>query len=118
MDEEMWGSLRAVAFLLLLTGVAFSQQPRSLQGSVTDEAGRALVGAVVQLQSNSAFQIRSFITQSDGRYRFEELSPDITYRVQANYKGVFSRSRVLSKFGTHALATKNLVIDLSGPPSH
>ena len=106
------------ALLIFLTGVAFSQQTRSLRGSVTDETGNVLVGAVVQLQNKSTSQIRSFITQSDGRYRFEELSTDITYEVQADYKGVFGRTKILSKFNSRKLATINLEIHLSSPQSH
>jgi len=104
------------ASLLLLVGIALSQQTRALRG-VTDETGHVLVGAVVRPQNNSTLWIRSYVTERNGGYHFEELSPNITYRVQATYKGTSSKAKVLSKFGSRTLTTINLVIDLPHPPS-
>ena len=80
---------------------------------MTDERGQALVGAIVQLRDNATLQIRSYITQSDGEYHFEQLSTDRTYKVQAIYKVTYGRSRAVSKFSSRAQVTIYLVIDLS-----
>jgi hypothetical protein len=50
------------AVLLLSASAGLTQQTRALRGRVRDEQGHVLVGAVVQLQSNALFWIRSFIT--------------------------------------------------------
>jgi protocatechuate 3,4-dioxygenase beta subunit len=104
---------RAVVLFALLTSVAFTGGTRTLRGRVTDEQGHALVGAIVQVQSNSTFWVRSYITQSDGLYHFTGLFTDDAYRVQAKYNGIPSQTRALSKFTSRTLATVNLVVDLS-----
>ena len=104
---------RAVVLFALLTWVAFSGGTRTLRGRVTDERGHALVGAIVQVRSNSTFWVRSYITESDGLYHFAGLFTDDSYRVQAKYNGISGQSRALSKFSSRALATVNLVVDLS-----
>ena len=47
------------AVLLLSVSAGLTQQTRALRGRVKDEQGHVLVGAVVQLQSNAIFWIRS-----------------------------------------------------------
>ena len=74
------------AVLLLSASAGLTQQTRGLRGTIKDEQGDVLVGAVVQLQSNAIFWIRSFITERDGQYHFEELSANVTYRVRAAYR--------------------------------
>ena len=105
--------LGTVSLLILLSADALAQQARAVRGTVTDKHGQILAGAIVQLRDNATLQIRSFITQSDATYHFEQLSPDITYRVQAVYKGNYGRSRVVSRFSSRPLVTLDLVIDLS-----
>ena len=102
------------AFLLLSASAGLTQQTRALNGRVKDEQKHVLVGAVVQLQSNAIFWIRSFITERDGQYHFEELSSNVTYRVRAAYKGTLSRTRKLTRFDSRSPATIDLRIDLSG----
>jgi hypothetical protein len=104
---------RTVVILALLTTIAFTQATRTISGRVTDEEGHVLVGAIVQLQNNSTFWIRSYVTQSDGRYHFEQLSTDDSYQVKAKYKNLSSRTKRLSKFSSRTLATIDLVIDLA-----
>jgi hypothetical protein len=60
------------AVLLLSVSAGLTQQTRALRGRVKDEQGHVLVGAVVQPQSNAKFWIRSFITERDGQYHFED----------------------------------------------
>ena len=84
---------------------------RSLTGTVTDEAGTVLKGAVVQLKNRLTLNIRSYITQSDGLYRFHGLHPDIDYEVKADYQGRSSHSRTLSRFDSKS----NVRIDLQIP---
>ena len=100
--------------LLLSASAGLTQQTRALRGRVKNELGHILVGPVVQLQSNAIFWIRSFITERDGQYHFEELSANVTYRVRAAYKGRLSRTRKLTRLDSRSPATIDLRIDLSG----
>src|SRR3979490_2364125 len=49
---------------------------RSLQGQVVDPDDKPVVGAVVQLKDTRTLQVRSFITQENGEYRFSGLRTD------------------------------------------
>jgi hypothetical protein len=104
---------RTVLLLALLVSVAFTDGTRTLRGSVTDQRGRLLAGAIVQVHDTSTFWIRSYITQGDGLYHFEELSTGDSYQVRAKYKGISSRTKVVGKFSFRTMATVNLVVDLS-----
>jgi hypothetical protein len=101
-----------VAFLLCLV-ITWGQQSRSVRGTVKDNHGRVLAGAVVQIQDRTTLQIRSYVTQNDGVYHFDGLSPDITYHVRANYAGVSSRTKIFSKFDSETAVVVDLTIHLS-----
>lgn len=104
---------RAVVLFALLTWVVFTGGTRTLRGRVTDERGHALVGAIVQVQSNSTFWDPFLYYANDGLYYFAGLFTDDSFRVQAKYNGIPSETRALSKFSSRTLATVNLVVDLS-----
>jgi hypothetical protein len=101
-----------VGVLALVSGTALSASSRrSVSGTVTDDSGKILEGAVVQLKNRLTLNIRSYITQSDGLYRFHGLHPDIDYEVKAAYQERSSRSRTLSRFNS----ASNVRIDLKVP---
>jgi hypothetical protein len=82
--------------------------PRSVQGVVTDAAGRPVDKAVVQLKDTKSLQIRSFITSGDGTYHFAGLSPNVEYQLKAEYQGVSSNRKTLSVFSSKKSVTINL----------
>ena len=84
---------------------------RSLQGQVTDSDDKPAVGAVVQLKDTRTLQVRSFITQANGDYRFSGLRADTDYEIKADYNGMSSDSRRLSNFDTRKIATVNLKLN-------
>ena len=73
---------------------------RSLQGQVNDPDEKPVAGAVVQLKDARTLQVRSFITQADGSYRFSGLRADTDYEVKADYNGMSSDNKRLSNFDT------------------
>ncbi len=81
---------------------------RSVEGKVYDSAGKIVVGAVVQIKDLKSLQIRSFITQSDGEYRFLGLSTESDYELTASSAGVSSKVKNLTVFNSH----KKAVVDL------
>lgn len=81
---------------------------RSVEGKVYNSTGKIVVGAVVQIKDLKSLQIRSFITQSDGGYRFLGLSTESEYELSASYAGVSSKQRTLTVFNSH----KRAVLDL------
>lgn len=81
---------------------------RTVEGQVTDEAKQAVNGAVVQLEDTKTLQIRSFITQEDGRYHFTGLSTNVDYQLHAQHDGAHSGTKRLDVFNSHHVATVNL----------
>jgi hypothetical protein len=104
----------AVVLLLFCLAPAFAQHKktdnttRTVEGVVSNPDDTPAVGAVVQLENTKTQQIRSFITQDDGKYRFFELSTEVDYRLKADSKGATSGTKTLSSFD----GRKNAVINL------
>jgi hypothetical protein len=101
-----------VALLLFCLAPAFAQKKsdttRSVEGVVSNADDSPAVGAVVQLENTRTQQIRSFITQEDGKYHFFELSTDVDYRLRADSKGATSGAKTLSSFDGRKKAVINL----------
>jgi hypothetical protein len=103
----------AVVLLLFCLGPAFAQKKtdngtRTVEGVVSNPDDSPAVGAVVQLENTKTQQIRSFITQDDGKYHFFELSTEVDYRLKADAKGSTSGSKTLSSFDGRKKAIINL----------
>jgi Carboxypeptidase regulatory-like domain len=103
----------AAAILCTLPGLAQDKKKkddhtRSVKGLVLEPDGKPVAGAVVQLKNTKTLQVRSYITQDDGSYRFEELSTDIDYELRADLHGVSSDAKSLSSFDTRKQATVDL----------
>ena len=96
-----------IALLLLLTFAAagplrfsqnLAQSMRVVQGLVLNGDSQPQENAVVYLQDQKSLQVRTYITQADGRYRFGQLSSDVDYQLWAEYKGHKSKTRAISSF--------------------
>lgn len=103
----------ACAGLLSAQGKKEKDDPaiRSLQGQVVDPDDKAATGAVVQLKDTRTLQVRSFITQENGEYRFSSLRTDTDYEVKAEYNGMSSDTKRLSNFDSRKIATINLKLN-------
>lgn len=110
----------SVAVLTVLCAGAVSAQGkkekedptiRSLQGQVVDAEDKAAVGAVVQLKDSRTLQVRSFITQANGEYRFSGLRADTDYEIKADFNGLSSDTKRLSNFDSRKIATVNLKLN-------
>ena len=90
---------------------------RSLQGYVDDADDKPVAGAVVQLKDTRTLQVRSFITEANGEYRFSGLRTDTDYEIKAEYNGMTSDSRRLSNFDTRKIALVNLKLNKKPAPT-
>lgn len=84
---------------------------RSLQGFVFDEVEKPAKTAVVQLKNTKTLEIRSYITQEDGRYQFHGLSTNIDYELKAERGDLASPAKRLSVFDTRSKAVINLKLE-------
>jgi len=101
-------ALIVVGLLASMAGIAQSGSVRSVEGKVYGVTSEPLGSAVVYLQDSKTNNIKSFISTSDGSYRFGQLSADVDYQVWAEYKGKKSDKKNISSFNSK----KQLVIDL------
>jgi len=83
---------------------------RSVGGVVTDANNQPVQGAAVQLKDTKSLQIRSFITQVDGKFHFAGLSTNVDYDLKAEYNGKSGGAKRLSLFSSSKAATVNLKI--------
>ena len=69
-------SAALVAVALVLTGVASAQERfGTLTGTVTDQQGAAVPGVTVVVTNVQSGEIRTFVTDADGRYNAADLNP-------------------------------------------
>jgi len=110
------GTVLAIFLLLAGVSVGFAQKKgdtgaRSVEGVVSNPDDSPVVGAVVQLENTKTQQIRSYITQDDGKYRFYELSTEVDYKLKADNKGATSGWKTLSSFDGRKQAIINLKLN-------
>ncbi len=84
---------------------------RTVQGQVTNTEDQPVVGAVVQLKDMHSLEIRSFVTQEEGKYHFSGLKTEIDYQVKAMSGGMSSASKTVSLFDTRKIAVLNLKLE-------
>jgi hypothetical protein len=107
--------VRAACFAIILLGANLSAQrkieeptTRTLEGIVTNAAKQPVANAVVQLKNTKTLQIRSFITQDDGRYHFAGLGTDVEYQIKAGHDSVHTSWKTLSVFNSKRTPVINL----------
>lgn len=84
---------------------------KTLRGTVTDDAGKPLGGALVTLTDLKSKEKKTFITKTDGRYVFEGLSFTVDYGVAARFKDERSELRKLSQYDHTASIVRILQVE-------
>lgn len=85
--------------------------PRNLNGTIFDKADHVVPNAVVYLKNTRSLAVVTFITEQDGSYRFNNLSPNIDYEIRAESNGRKSPVKTLSSFDTRKQAHINLKLE-------
>ncbi|MBI4460329.1 MAG: carboxypeptidase regulatory-like domain-containing protein [Acidobacteria bacterium] len=86
---------------------------KNLRGQVVDKQGKGLAQAVVHLKNKKTLEVKTFIADDQGNYRFNSLDPDSDYAVHAEYRGTSSRARSISSFDDRKDVYLLLEIDTS-----
>jgi len=84
---------------------------RTLTGTVLDKSDKPVPNAVVYLKNTKTLAVKTYIAQTDGTYRFPELSPNVDYDLYAQKDGQQSKSKTLSQFDDRDKPNINLQID-------
>jgi protocatechuate 3,4-dioxygenase beta subunit len=74
------------------------QESRTLVGHVYDRQEAPVAKAIVYLKNTKTLAIKTYITDTDGSYRFPALAPNIDYEVYAEKQGSRSDTKTLSGF--------------------
>jgi hypothetical protein len=114
MPESEWirrplkhGRARPVFFgiaLLLLAGLAVRRaqaapsHERSVDGRIIEGDGTPVNGAIVYLNDLRTKGVSTYITQADGAYSFQQLSPDDDYTLWAQLGNRKTHVRTISSF--------------------
>jgi hypothetical protein len=85
--------------------------PRNLTGTIFDKEDRIIPSAIVYLKNTRSLAVVTFISEQDGSYRFNNLSPNVDYEVRAESAGHKSQVKTLSSFDTRKQAHINLKLD-------
>ncbi len=104
------GSVLALLLLAALPATGFAQNfgLRNLQGKVYDADNAPISGAIVYLRNSRNNDVKTFLSEKDGTYRFAGLSADTDYTVWAAYHAKKSDTKTVSSFDTR----KQVYIDL------
>jgi protocatechuate 3,4-dioxygenase beta subunit len=83
---------------------------RNVEGTVLGLDQKPVAKAIVQLKDARTVQVRSFVTQEDGKYHFAGLRTTNDYELQATFEDLKSSTKRLSTFDNRKTAT--LVLQL------
>lgn len=83
-------------------------QLRTVHGTVLDSAENNAPGAVVFLRNTRNNDVRSYIANDGGEYRFAGLDPNADYDIHAEKDGAKSPSHTVSSFDSR----KDIVLNL------
>ena len=108
------------AFLIaffLLAGLASAQDPkkesqlRTVKGVVVDKGETPVQGGVVFLKNLRTNQVRSYIADPEGNFRFSGLDPNVDYEVHAEKDGSKSPTKQVSSFDNRKEIVLTLKLD-------
>lgn len=83
---------------------------RTLTGHVLSSQDEPLQKAIVYLKNTKNLAVKTYISETDGSYRFPALSPNVDYELFAEYHGARSDTKTLSAFDTRKQLTVTLRI--------
>jgi len=104
--------LLASAWMSALASASSKGEPqvKSVTGQVTDNAGQPLANAIVYLKNTKTLAVKTFISQNDGTYTFNGLSPNVDYDLHAEMNGQKSDNKTISQFDSRTNLTIHLKI--------
>ena len=95
------------------TQVAEKERVKNVTGTVMDKSEKPLGGAVVYLKNMKTLAVKSFISQDNGEFRFNALSPNVDYELYAEFNGARSSTKTISSFDSKMNVAMTLKIDVA-----
>jgi Carboxypeptidase regulatory-like domain len=89
-------------------GAKHEAQLKTVRGVVVDKSDNPVPTGVVFLKNVRTNQVRSYIADNQGNYRFSGLDPNSDYELHAEKDGAKSQTRNVSSFDTRMDIVVNL----------
>jgi hypothetical protein len=86
-------------------------QLKTVRGVVMDKGDSPVAAAVVFLKNTRTNQVRSYIADNEGIYRFSGLDPNADYELHAEKDGAKSQTRSVSSFESRMDIVLNLKLE-------
>ena len=84
---------------------------RTVHGAVVDKQESPIESAVVYLKNVHTQDVKTYISDNQGEYRFSGLDPNIDYEIHAEREGLTSTTRSISSFDTRKDVSMTLKVD-------
>ncbi|HSC45098.1 MAG TPA: carboxypeptidase-like regulatory domain-containing protein [Candidatus Acidoferrum sp.] len=84
---------------------------KTVRGVTTDKSDTPVPSAVVFLKNVRSNQVRSYIADNQGNFRFSGLDPNADYELHAEKDGAKSQTRSISSFDTRMDIVLNLKLE-------
>jgi len=85
---------------------------KTLTGRVVNAQDAPMQKAIVYLKNTKTLAIKTYISESDGSYRFPGLAANVDYEVYAEREGARSDTKTLSGFDSRRQA--NITLKIKG----
>jgi hypothetical protein len=104
-------ALLPLAFVLAAS-LSFAQgDMRTVRGTVVDKNENPMASAVVHIKNVRTMAVRTYITDTEGTFRFSGLDPNVDYELHAENDTLTSNTRTISSFDTRKEIIVPLKID-------
>lgn len=100
-----------VFFAAVAAAQNLSETLRTVHGVVLDKSDASAVSAIVFLKNTRNNDVRSYITNDAGEYRFSGLDPNTDYEIHAEKDEAKSATRTVSSFDSRTDIVLNLKLD-------
>jgi carboxypeptidase family protein len=84
---------------------------RTVHGTVVDKQETSIESAIVYLKNAHTQDVKTYISDNQGEYRFSGLDPNIDYEIHAEHEGLTSTTRSISSFDTRKDVSMTLKVD-------
>lgn len=86
-------------------------QLKTVRGVVSDKSDNPVASAIVFLKNVRTNQVRSYISDNEGKYRFSGLDPNSDYEAHAEKNGMKSQTHSVSSFDNRMDIVLNLKLE-------
>jgi hypothetical protein len=108
---RVWVALCCLVALGAMFAPASGQSLRVIEGRAVGSNDQPLQNAIVYLQDQKTMEVKTYITEADGKFRFGQLSSDVDYQVWAKYQNRKSKTKSISSFDSKTQFDFDLKVD-------